>query len=247
VNNPIKIVFLIISITASISAIGQDSLKYSTVSFGLGVNRITFKDQFQSPFTHRGTNAAFNASYSRVKPKSAHEVTFLYSGGTIASSISPDADNRLISLNYNYGYRIKSWNDKFFAYLGVGLSSFLNSTNYLPFVELSKTNLTGGASLFLSPSVTYKINKKNKLKASIGSSIVGLVYRPDFDINDKELLESSSFINNTWLKANIQYELQVATKYQLMINYQFDYFKFDQPRRTALMQNGLNFGVRKTF
>ncbi|MEL7003720.1 MAG: hypothetical protein AAFN93_13440 [Bacteroidota bacterium] len=246
-NKAIKLVIFITTMTIPLSALSQDSLRYSTASFGLGVNRITFKDQFQSPFTYEGTNAAFHASYSRIKPKSKHEITFFYSGGTIASSISPDADNRHISLSYNYSYLLRNWNGRFFANLGFGLSSFLNSTNYLPFVELSKTNLTGGAALFINPSLSYKINETNKLKVSIGSSLVGLVYRPDFDINNKELLESSSFANNTWLKANIQYEVQVALKYQLLINYQFSYFKFDQPRTAALMQNSVIFGIKKTF
>ena len=74
----------------------QDSLKYSTLSFGIGLNTISNKDAFQSPYTYRGTNLLFNSTYTRFRTKGQHIIDLTYSGGQIESIVSPKADNKLL-------------------------------------------------------------------------------------------------------------------------------------------------------
>src|SRR5258705_218541 len=91
---------LVLIMALSHVVLAQDSLKYSTLSFGVGGNAISNKDVFQSPYTYQGTNLLVNSTYTRFRPKGQHIVDLTYSGGQIESIVSPKANNRLFLFNY---------------------------------------------------------------------------------------------------------------------------------------------------
>jgi hypothetical protein len=69
----------VIFITLSNVTHAQDSLKYSTISLGLGLNSISNKDAFQSPYPYRGTNLLFNSTYTCFRTKGQHIIDLTYS------------------------------------------------------------------------------------------------------------------------------------------------------------------------
>jgi len=220
----------------------QDSLKYSALSFGIGLNTMSNKDAFQSPYTYRGTNLLFNSTYTRFRTKGQYIIDLTYSGGQIESIVSPKADNKLLLFNYDYLFNFKanSLNKKFTPSLGIGLHTFLSNTNYLPKVESPKSYLSGGAYLTLSGNIHYHLNKKSSVRMQVGLPIFGLVYRPNFEIKGKTLTK-------TTLIGKLEYDYKLSPKLNLTATYNYNYFAFDEPRPITILQNGLLIGLRKTF
>jgi hypothetical protein len=227
----------------------QDSLKYSTLSLGIGLNTISNKDAFQSPYTYRGTNLLFNSTYTRFRTKGQHIIDLTYSGGQIESVVSPKADNKLLLFNYDYLFNLKtkSFNEKFTPSLGIGLHTLLSNTNYLPEVESPKSYLSGGAYLALSGNILYHLNKKNSVRMQFGLPVFGLVYRPDFEINGKALTKTTLIGHSSLLSIKLEYDYKLTPKLNLTATYNYNYFTFDEPRPITILQNGLLIGLRRTF
>jgi hypothetical protein len=227
----------------------QDSLKYSTLSFGIGLNTISNKDAFQSPYTYRGTNLLFNSTYTRFRTKGQHIIDLTYSGGQIESIVSPKADNKLLLFNYDYLFNLKTQgaNEKFLTSLGFGLHTLLSNTNYLPEVESPKSYLSGGAYLTVSGNILYHLNKKNSVRVQLGLPLFGLVYRPDFEINGKTLTKATLIGKSNLFSIKLEYDYKLTPKLDLTATYNYNYFSFDEPRPILILQNGLSIGLRKTF
>jgi len=227
----------------------QDSLKYSTLSFGIGLNTISNKDEFQSPYTYSGTNLLFNSTYTRFRTKGQHIIDLTYSGGQIESIVSPKADNKLLLFNYDYLFNIKtkSTNEKFMPSLGFGLHTLLSNTNYLPEIESPKSYLSGAAFLTLSGNILYHLNKKSSVRMQLGLPIFGLVYRPDFEINGETLTKTTLIGKSNLFSIKLEYDYKLIPKLNLTATYNYNYFTLDEPRPIIILQNALSIGLRKTF
>lgn len=227
----------------------QDSLKYSTLSLGIGFNTISNNDAFQSPYTYRGTNLLFNSIYARFRTTGLQIVDLTYSGGQIESIVSPKANNKLLLFNYDYLFNLKTKSayKKFIPSLGFGLHTLLSNTNYLPEVESPKSYLSGAAFLTLSGNIQYQITKKSSVRMQFGLPVFGLVYRPDFEINGKTLTKTTFIGNSILLSAKLEYDYKLTPRLNLTATYNYNYFTFDEPRPIAILQNGLAIGIRKTF
>jgi len=227
----------------------QDSLKYSTLSLGLGLSAISNKDAFQSPYTYRGTNLIFNSTYAKFGPKAQHIIDLTYSGGEMESIVSPIADNKLLLLNYDYLFNLKtkSISKRFIPSMGIGLHTLLSNTNYLPKVESPKSYFSGGAYLTLSGNILYQLNKRNSIRMQLGLPVFGLVYRPDFEINGKTLTKTSPIGKSSFFSFKLEYAYKLRANLNITATYNFNYFTVDEPRPISILQNGLLIGVRKTF
>jgi hypothetical protein len=227
----------------------QDSLRYSTLSLGIGLSSISNKDAFQSPYTYRGTNLIFNVTYTNFRAKGQHIIDLTYSGGQMESIVSPSADNKLLLLNYDYLFNLsgKRGNKRFIPAGGIGLHSLLSNTNYLPKVESPKNYLSGGSYLTLSGNILYQLNKRNSIRMQFGLPIFGLVYRPDFEINGNTLIKTSVIGKSSLLSVKLEYNFKLRAKLNMTATYSYNYFTFDEPRPITILQNGLLIGLRKTF
>ncbi len=227
----------------------QDSLKYSTLSFGMGLNSISNKDEFQSLYNYKGTNLLFNSTYTIFRMNGQHIIDLTYSGGQMESIVSPKADNRLLLFNYDYFFNLKkkTINKKFTTSWGIGLHTLLSNTNYLPEVESPKSYLSGGAYLTISGNIIYHLNKRNSLRMQFGLPVFGLVYRPDFEINGKTLTKTTFAGKSSLLSVKLEYNYKLTPKINLTATYNYNYFTFDEPRPITILQNGLSIGLRKIF
>jgi hypothetical protein len=247
----IRICFIsfVIFITLSNVTHAQDCLKYSTISLGIGLNTISNKDAFQSPYTYRGTNLLLNSTYTCFRTKGQHIIDLTYSSGQMESIVSPKANNKLILFNYDYLFNLKtkSANKKFAPSVGIGLHTLLSNTNYLPKVESPKNYLSGGAYLTLSGNILYHLNKKSSVRMQLGLPVFGLVYRPDFEINGKTLTKTTLIGKSSLLSVKLEYDYKLTPKLNLTAAYNYNYFTFDEPRPITILQNGLLIGLRKTF
>lgn len=238
---------LVLALSNAIHA--QDSLKYSTLSFGIGLNTISNKDAFQSPYTYRGTNLLFNSTYTRFRTKGQHIIDLTYSGGQIESIVSPKADNKLLLFNYDYLFNLKtkSANVKFIPSLGFGVHTLLSNTNYLPEVESPKSYLSAGAYFTLSGNILYHLNRKSSVRMQLGLPLFGLVYRLDFEINGKTLTKTTLIGKSNLFSIKLEYDYKLTPKLNLTATYNYNYFTFEEPRPIIILQNGLSIGLRKTF
>lgn len=236
-------------VLASTITNAQDSLKHSTLSFSVGLNSISNKDAFQSPYTYRGTNLLFNSTYIGFGAKGQHIIDLTYSGGQIKSIVSPQANNQLLRLNYDYLFNLKgkNTNEKFTPSLGIGFHTLLSNTNYLPKVESPKSYFSGVAYLTLSGNILYRLNKKSSIRTQLGLPVVGLVYRPDFEINGKTLTKTTLIGKSNLFSIKLEYDYKVTPKLSLTATYNYNYFTFDEPRPITILQNGLSIGLRKIF
>ena len=227
----------------------QDSLKHSTLSFGVGLNIISNKDAFEAPYTYRGNNFLFNSTYTRFGKKRQHIIDLTYSGGQVESIVSPKANNKLLFFNYDYLFNLKTKNDnkKFAPSLGIGVHTLMSNTNYLPKIESPKSYLSGGAYLTLSGNIVYHLNKKSNVRMQLGLPVFGLVYRPDFEINGKTLTKTTLIGKSSLFSAKLEYDYKLTRNLNLTATYNYNYFTFDEPLPITILQSGLLIGLRRIF
>jgi hypothetical protein len=239
----------VVILTLSDVTLAQDSLKYSTISLSIGFNNISDKDEFQSPYTYKGTNLLLNTTYTRFSPRGQHIIDLTYSGGNIKSVVSPQANNKLVLLNYDYLFNLNRTriNKKLIPSVGVGFHTLLGFTNYLPEIEAPVSYTSAGSYLTLSGNVLYRLSKKSSISMQLGLPVFGLVYRPDFEINGKTLTKTTLIGQSALLSAKIEYSLKLNPRLNFIATYNYNYFTFDEPRPITILQNGLSIGLRKTF
>lgn len=227
----------------------QDSLKHSTFSLAAGFNRIASKDQFQSPYTYRGTNVLLNASYTRYGSKGYHIAELSYSGGEVASIVSPKADSRMIQFNYGYLFNLgtKNANRKLIPSLGFGLQNIVSTINYLPKIQSPKSYTSTAAYLALRGSISYYFNEKNSVTIQAALPVLGLAYRPDFDVEGKAFTKMTYIGKSGLFSADMKYNLKLSSRLSLQAAYRWSYFMFDSPRPVTILQNGFSVGLRRIF
>ncbi len=247
--NKIKVSLIILYIALMHMSEAQIFKPYSTLSLSLGANQTWTKDEFQSPYTYKGLNSLIHASYERVKMRGKHNVDFSYSYGQIKSVVSPHASQKLLSLNYDYFFNKKSRriNQRLYTSFGVGLHTFLSTTNYLPQVEQSLNNYSANLYLTLSMRALYQLTKRSHIKLRVELPTVGVVYRPDFEINGKTLTEITALNERILISTALGYGFRLSSKVALTADYHFKYFAFDEPRPFVNIQNGILLGVKYKF
>lgn len=237
---------LTIGLAAGTVTYGQDTLQQATIAINAGVNHISNKDEFQSPYSYRGTNLMFGAAYAHTSANSQQMADVGYATGKIRSIVSPEADNHLVTLKYNHLFRIRPGNlpEKLDIYAGAGLYAFLSNTNYLPDIAGTKSYLSASANVMLNGKAVYKYNSKASLLLQAGLSAVGVVHRPDFEIYGDKLTKVAMIGENNLILLKLRYDYRLNSRMSCFVSYDYSYFSYNGPRRITLLQNGLLFGLQ---
>jgi hypothetical protein len=248
--NKIKFpVIIILHIALTHVSEAQNIRAYSTLSLKVGAGQSLTKDEFQSPYTYKGLNPVIHASYERIKTRGQHNLDLSYSSGQIKSVVSPRANQKLMSLNYDYFFNTKARkiNQRLYTSAGMGLHTFLSSVNYLPSIEQSLNNYSANLYLTLSVRALYKFSNKSQIKVQVELPTVGVVYRPDFEINGKTLTKITTLNEKFLISTILGYEFTLSSKVNLTADYYFKYFAVDEPLPLVNIQNGLSLGVKYKF
>ena len=238
---------LMFSLAFTSVAQSQDSVRHSALSVSVGFNNMRNKDNFQSPYTYKGTNLIINSIYTTAGLRGQHIIDLTYAGGKMKSVVSPEAKNTLVLFNYDYMLNLKNKTVKkiFVPALGIGIHTLLSSTNYLPNIDLPVNYLSGTAFVTLSGNALFHLTKKSDLRIQGGVPVIGVVYRPDFEINGKTLTKLSSIGDGGIFSVKLEYEYKFTSKLSVAATYHYNYLSFDEPRPVTILQNGIFVGVRK--
>jgi hypothetical protein len=222
----------------------QDSTRHHSLGVTLGVTNVHNKDEFHSPYTYNGRNFLLGLSYFRTTSRNSQEVLFDLSTGHLHSSVSPAANSQVGLLSYDYFFRTKAISNKLSGALGLGLHAMATRVNYLPDVELPKSYLTAGTFLAAGGRLRYSISRRSALEFNASISTLGVVYRPDFDINGKSLTGAAFWGNSLFYTVKLSYIFQLNPKLDFVVSYRYQYFGYNEPRPIYFSQNGLSIGLR---
>ena len=222
----------------------QDSTRHNTFGVRIGMAGIHIKDEFQSPYTYKGTNFQFGLSYVHTTPRHQHEFAVDLLSGHLQSAVSPRGNGQIGFFSYDYFFQKRKLTHKLDGQLGLGLHAVASRINYLPEVELPVTYLTAGGFLALDGRLRYQLSPRSALELNASVSTVGVVYRPDFDINGKSSTRAAYLGNSLFYTVKVAYVYQVNPKLDLTLGYRYQYFTYREPRPIYLSQHSLYVGVR---
>jgi hypothetical protein len=243
----IQSVLSLILLSFAGNMIAQTYMDTSTLYVSAGVNLITNKDQFQSPYTFQGAEIMFHLSHVRFKEKNIQNLNFGYSKGKIGPIVSPEAKNSLTFLNYALMYRVTGLPPNLSLSLGGGLAGMLTGSTYLPEIEQPDRYVTANANLEAAGRISYTLDSKNRVGLSIRVPLIGLAYRPNFEVDGKEYFGMNSLITNPGISGVLEYEYRIGPYYGLMFKYLYSYYTFPDPRMFTLMQNAFTAGFNLKF
>ena len=186
---------LLIWVSFTVTSTAQTFPDTSTLYLSAGAQMVTLKDQFQSPFTFQGTEMMFHLSHVRFKEKNIQNLNFGYSKGKIEPIVSPEAKNSLVFLNYALMYRIRKMPPGLSMAFGGGLAGLSTGTTYLPEIQQPQKYVTAYANLEAAGRISYTLDK-NRVGVSIRIPLIGLAYRPDFEVNGHEYFGMNSLVTN---------------------------------------------------
>ncbi len=219
----------------------------STLYLSAGVDILTLKDQFQSPYTFRGAEMMFHLSHVRFKAKNIQNLNFGFSKGKISPVISPSAKNSYIFLNYALMYRIPELPSNLSISYGGALAAMLTGSTYLPEIEQPDRYVTANANLEAAGRISYTLNEKNRIGLSFRLPLIGLAYRPNYEVDGQDYVGMNSMITNPGISGILEYEYRIGPYYGLMFKYLYTYYTFPDPRMFALMQNAFTAGFNLKF
>ncbi len=219
----------------------------STLYLSAGVQIITLKDQFQSPYTFQGTEMMFHLAHVRFKEKHIQNLNFGYSKGKMDPVVSPGSKNSLIFLNYALMFRIKKLPPELSISFGGGLAALLTGSTYLPEIQKPQKYVTANANLEAAGRISYTLDEKNRVGFSVRLPLLGLAYRPDFEVEGLDYVGMNSLFTNPGFSGILEYEVRIGPYYGLMFKYFYNYYTFPDPRMFALMQNGFTVGFNLKF
>jgi hypothetical protein len=241
-----SVIFLIL-LSFTGNSIAQTNPDTSTLYLSAGANIITQKDQFQSPYTFQGTEFMFHLSHVRFKAKNIQNLNFGYSKGKIGPVVSPDAKNSQIFLNYAFMYRMPELPSNLSLSFGGCLAAMLTGSTYLPEIEQPDRFVTANANLEAAGRISYTFDSKNRVGLSLRLPLIGLAYRPNFEVDGQDYIGMNSIATNPGISGILEYEYRIGPYYGLMFKYLYSYYTFPDPRMFALMQNAFTAGLNLKF
>ena len=240
-------VIILIWVSLAVNSHAQSYPDTSTLYLSAGVEFITLKDHFQSPYTFQGTEMMFHLAHVRFKERNIQNLNFGYSKGKIDPVISPEAKNSLIFLNYALMLRVRKLPSNLTLSFGGGLAGLLTGSTYLPEIPNPQRYVTANANLEAAGRISYTLNEKNRVGLSVRVPLIGLAYRPDFEVDGPDYIGMNSLVTNPGFSGILEYELRIGPYYGLMFKYFYNYYTFPDPRMFALMQNGFTAGFNLKF
>ncbi len=241
-----SVIFLLL-LTFAVNSVAQTSPDTSTLYLSAGANIITQKDQFQSPYTFQGAEMMFHLSHVRFKEKNIQNLNFGYSKGKIGPVVSPDAKNSQIFLNYAFMYRMPELPSSLSLSFGGCLAAMLTGSTYLPEIEQPDRFVTANANLEAAGRISYTLDSKNRVGLSVRLPLIGMAYRPNFEVDGQDYIGMNSIATNPGISGILEYEYRIGPYYGLMFKYLYGYYTFPDPRMFALMQNAFTVGLNLKF
>jgi hypothetical protein len=153
----------------------------------------------------------------------------------------------MVFLNYAYMYRMPDLPPALSLSFGAGLAAMLTGSTYLPEIEKPKRYATANANLEAAGRISYTMNEKNRVGLSLRLPLIGLAYRPNFEVEGPDYVGMNSIVTNPGISGILEYELRIGPYYGLMFKYLYNYYTFPDPRLFALMQNALTVGFNLKF
>ena len=241
-----SVIFLVLLSFAG-NSVAQTNPDTSTLYLSAGANIITQKDQFQSPYTFQGVEMMFHLSHVRFKDNNIQNLNFGYSKGKIDPVVSPDAKNSQIFLNYAFMYRLPELPSNLSLSFGGSLAGMLTGSTYLPEIEQPDRFVTANANLEAAGRISYTPDSKNRVGLSVRLPLIGLAYRPNFEVDGQDYIGMNSIATNPGISGILEYEYRIGPYYGLMFKYLYGYYTFPDPRMFALMQNAFTVGLNLKF
>lgn len=243
----IQSVLFLILLSFAGNSIAQTNPDTSTLYLSAGANFITQKDQFQSPYTFQGGEMMFHLSHVRFKDNNIQNLNLGYSKGKIGPVVSPHAKNSLIFLNYALMYRIPELPPNLALSFGGCLAAMLTGSTYLPEIQQPQRYVTANANFEAVGRISYSLDEKNRVGLSIRLPLIGLAYRPNFEVDGQDYIGMNSIVTNPGISGILEYEYRIGPYYGLMFKYLYGYYTFPDPRMFALMQNAFTVGFNLKF
>jgi len=238
---------ILILLSCAGTSVAQTNPDTSTLYLSAGANIITLKDHFQSPYTFQGTEMMFHLAHVRFKDKNIQNLNFGYSKGKIGPVISPTAKNSYIFLNYALMYRIQELPSNLSISYGGALAAMLTGSTYLPEIEQPDRYVTANANLEAAGRISYTPDEKNRIGLSVRLPLIGLAYRPNYEVDGQDYVGMNSIVTNPGISGILEYEYRIGPYYGLMFKYLYTYYTFPDPRMFALMQNAFTVGFNLKF
>jgi hypothetical protein len=127
------------------------------------------------------------------------------------------------------------------------LAAMLTGSTYLPEIEQPDRFVTANANLEAAGRISYTLDEKNRIGLSIRLPLIGLAYRPNFEVDGREYFGMNSIVTNPGISGILEYEYRIGPYYGLMFKYLYSYYTFPDPRMFALMQNSFTAGFNLKF
>ena len=238
------LIILIAALALTGSAVAQDSLRYSTLSVSGGLDALSSKDGLKYPYQYTGTLFLLNSTYTRFQPKGQHIVDLSYSSGHKKGVVDQAEKSRQVFINYDYLFNINTKNKKFIPTVGMGLHTIMDYVDYVPGYESTQTYFSAGTYLTLSGSLSYHLSERSTLRLQVGLPVVGVINRRNGEINGSNYTSLTYFGESILVSAKLEYCYQLTSKLGLIASYRYNYFRYTDPRKLSLVNNGLFFGLR---
>lgn len=245
--NTKKSVIFLLSLCFAVSLAAQTNPDTSTLYLSAGAGFITVKDHFQSPYTYQGPEMMFHLSHVRFKNNNVQNLNFGYSKGKISPVVSPEAKNSMVFLNYALMYSIPELPSDLSVSFGGGLAGMLTGSTYLPEADKPARYVTANANLEAAGRISYTVDNKNRVGLSLRLPLIGLAYRPNYEVDGREYFGMNSIVRNPGISGILEYEYRIGPYYGLMAKYIYNYYTFPDPRLFALMQNAFTVGFNLKF
>jgi hypothetical protein len=243
----IQSVLILILLSFAGKSVAQTNPDTSTLYLSAGADLITLKDQFQSPYTYKGAEMMFHLAHIRFKDAIIQHFNLGYSKGNIGPIVSPDAKNSIIFLNYALMFSVPKLPPNLSVAFGGGLAAMLTGSTYLPELEKPDRYVTANANLEAAGRISYTIDRNNRLGFSLRLPLIGLAYRPNYEVDGREYFGMNSIVTNPGLSGILEYEYRIGPYYGLMLKYIYNYYTFPDPRLFAVMQNAFTLGFNLKF
>jgi hypothetical protein len=244
-------------LTWSQGSVAQAAQKHQ-IGLDTGYAYYQSRDLYVSPLMYSGGQQPFALSYLYKGTKNRHYLRLSYSNGQLKSS----AGNLIVAdlrFSFQYGYQRYlaaplNENTKLFA--GFLWNSFASDReNTFIITEQLHHSVNSGeliSSLHFSISGEYNINERNEMAFQATFPVLTRVFRSGLEFYTGlgppsywEIIKAGHVVTvNEYrqIDTTLSYERLLSNHLNLRVAYQFTFYRFPKPRKTATVENEIRIG-----
>ncbi len=240
---------LLFCVTASLLYAQDSTGIQKSFSLSQGYTHILTKDLYRSPYNYKGLSPNTELSFERSSSRSIHRAYAGLVWGTVKTDFSPLAPSSVLTVNYSYLRKLTS-GKRFTVYLGPQLNGLSSSTNYFPDMPVPAHGRVHSYildfSLGLAGQINYRINAKNSLHVFFSAPLCAYVDRPEFMDGSPRQIQFGVF--NSWNpQVRFTFEHRLSKKVSVLLNYQYTYLHYEEPKAIRMLTNGFSLGLKLNF